>query len=183
MRDKIARSQTREPPAIPTPNSFSCYPHACLLEDDPLLLEEDEEEEEDEVPSRSQPRAAMASATAARSGRWRRSASSHRALIFGRLQNGKYSDLCFSRVYDTRVSHRALISGRLHSGRLPKLCTRGLQPEEGSMINRWGRALHDISARTAQTCAGECSCWELLVRGKAQAVCVHPDAREVAEEQ
>ena len=39
------------------------------------------------MPSRSQPRAAMSSATAARSGRWRRSASSHRALILGRLYN------------------------------------------------------------------------------------------------
>ena len=71
------------------PISFSCCPRACLLEEDPLLLEEDEEEEEDEVPSRSQPRAAMSSATAARSGRWRRIVSSHRALIFGRLHSGR----------------------------------------------------------------------------------------------
>ena len=70
----------------------AAVPRARLLEDDPLLLEEDEEEEEDEVPSRSQPRAAMSSATAARSGRWRRSASSHRALIFGRLHSGGLSE-------------------------------------------------------------------------------------------
>ena len=71
----------------PPSAAFQC---ARLLEEDPLLLEEDEEEEEDEVPSRSQPRAAMSSATAARSGRWRRSASSQRALILGRLR-GSYA--------------------------------------------------------------------------------------------
>lgn len=72
-------------------HAFRSNQSACLLEEDPLLLEEDEEEEEDEVPSRSQPRAAMSSATAARSCRWRRSASSHRALILGRLHSSRLS--------------------------------------------------------------------------------------------
>ena len=88
-RDKPVRSPRGK---YHFPICFSCCPRACLLEEDPLLLEEDEEEEEDEVPSRSQPRVAMSSATAARSGRWRRSATSHRALIFGRLHNGRVSE-------------------------------------------------------------------------------------------
>lgn len=93
MRDRHVRSPRGNHQHFPHPRPSDAVPRACLLEEDPLLLEEDEEEEEDEVPSRSQPRAAMSSATAARSGRWRRSASSHRALILGRLHNGRLCEV------------------------------------------------------------------------------------------